>query len=237
MLLQTMTSSEPTRPVVGPQFILNPDWDEMPRPRRMTRGLLKLWGLGFLGSIVLWQLFGRLSEAAGYENILESELEQWSVAEQFLLVVVLAPLFEELIYRLPLQARYRPALVTLSLVAGAIFFAGANGMTFWLILLLAVIAGVTAFSSDLRIAVETWWETNPRAVIYIVTLIFGLIHIVNFDVDWSLPALLVAPLVVSPQIWLGLMFTIARVRFGWLAGLALHAAHNGFIWSVSTAIS
>ena len=237
MLLQTMTSSGPTRPVVGPQFILNPDWDEMPRPRRMTRGLLKLWGLGFLGSIVLWQLFGRLSEAAGYENILESELEQWSVAEQFLLVVVLAPLFEELIYRLPLQARFRPALVTLSLVAGAIFFAGANGIAFWLVLLLAVIAGVTAFSSDLREAVEAWWGKNPRAVVYIVTLIFGLIHIVNFDVDWSLPALLVAPLVVSPQIWLGLMFTIARVRFGWLAGLALHAAHNGFIWSVSTAIS
>ena len=49
-------------------------------------------------------LVGRLSEAAGYENILESEwsLEQWSVTEQFLLVVVLAPLFEELIYRLPL---------------------------------------------------------------------------------------------------------------------------------------
>ena len=232
-----MTSSEPTRPVVGPQFILNPDWGEMPRPRRMTRGLLKLWGLGFLGSIVLWQLFGRLSEAAGYENILESELEQWSATEQFLLVVVLAPLFEELIYRLPLQARFRPALVTLSLVAGAIFFAGANGIAFWLILLLAVIASVTAFSSDLRASVETWWEKNPRAVIYIVTLIFGLIHIVNFDVNWSLPALLVAPLVVSPQIWLGLMFTIARVRFGWLAGLVLHAAHNGFIWSVSTAIS
>ena len=232
-----MTSSEPTRPVVGPQFILNPDWDEIPRPRRMTRGLLKLWGLGFLGSIVLWQLFGRLSEAAGYENILESELEQWSVAEQFLLVVVLAPLFEELIYRLPLQARFRPALVTLSLVAGAIFFAGANGIAFWLILLLAVIAGVTAFSSDLREAGEAWGGKNPRAVIYIGTLIFGLIHIVNFDVNWSLPALLVAPLVVSPQIWLGLMFTIARVRFGWLAGLALHAAHNGFIWSVGTAIS
>ena len=110
-------------------------------------------------------------------------------------------------------------------------------MAFWLILLLAVIAGVTAFSSALRIAVETWWEKNPRAVIYIVTLIFGLIHIVNFDVNWSLPALLVAPLGVSPEIWLGLMFTIARVRFGWLAGLALHAAHNGFIWSVTTASS
>ena len=71
----------------------------------MTRGLLKLWGLGFLGSIVLWQLFGRLSEAAGYENVLESELEQWSVTEQFLLVV-LAPLFEELIYRLPLKLAF-----------------------------------------------------------------------------------------------------------------------------------
>ena len=231
-----MTSPEPPRPTIGPKYILNPDWDPMPEPRGVTRGLAKLLGLGFLGSILLWQIFWRLSDAAGYENILESELEQWSAVEQFVLIVVLAPVFEELIYRLPLQSHFRPSRVVLSLLAGAIFFAGTNSLAFWVIMSLGAAVGAVTFSSGKRQIVENWWRKNPRAVIYIVTLIFGLIHIVNFDVEWSIFALLVAPLVVSPQIWLGLMFTIARIRYGWWAGLVLHAAHNGFIWSISSAV-
>lgn len=229
-----MTSPDPGRPTIGPKFILSPDWDEMPRPRRTLRGLAQLLGMGFLGSVLLWQVFGGLSNVAGYENVLESELEQWSLTEQFLLVVLLAPLFEELIYRLPLQRHFRPGLVLLSLIAGAIFFAGAGGFVFWVILVLAVAVGVLAFNSEVRELVDRRWGRSPRLPIYCVTLIFGLIHIVNFDVDWSVLAVLVAPLAVSPQIWLGLMFTIARVRYGWWAGLVLHAGHNGLIWSISS---
>ena len=229
-----MTPPDSTRPTIGPRFIVHPDWDEMPHPRRVFRGLAQLLGTGFLGSVLLWMIFGGLSGVAGYESVLESELEQWSLTEQFLLVVLLAPLFEEVIYRLPLQRRFRPGLVALSLVAGAIFFAGTGGFVFWFTLLLAVAAGGMAFRSDFRELMDRHWDRSPRLPIYLVTLIFGLIHIVNFDVEWSLFAVLVAPLVVSPQIWLGLMFTIARVRYGWWAGLVLHAGHNGLIWSISS---
>ena len=222
------------RPTIGPRFILNPDWDEMPQPRHAITGLAKLLGIGFLGSVIAWQIFSALSEAAGYENILESELEQWSVSEQLILIVLMAPLLEETIYRLPLQRRFHPGLISLSLVAGALFFTTVGSIVFWLVMFSAATVGLIALKPEARERVQTQWSANPRIPIYFVTLVFGLIHIVNFEVNWSIFAVLVAPLVVSPQIWLGLMFTIARVRYGWWAGLALHATHNGLIWSIST---
>ena len=63
-----------------------------------------------------------------------------------------------------------------------------------------------------------------------------MVHLSNYDVTWSFATMAVAPLVVGPQIWLGLMFTIARVRYGWWAGLVLHAFHNLAVWSVSSAL-
>ena len=222
------------RPTIGPRFILKPDWDEMPQPSRVMSGLLKLLGIGFLGSVIAWQIFSALSEAAGYENILESELEQWTAIEQLILIVLIAPLLEETIYRLPLQRRFHPTLISISLLAGALFFTTVGSAIFWLVLFSAVAVGMIALKPELRETVQTQWFANPRIPIYSITLIFGLIHIVNFEVNWSIFAVLMAPLVVSPQIWLGLMFTIARVRYGWWAGLALHATHNGLIWSISS---
>ena len=63
-----MSDRPPDRPTLSPRFIFHPDWQEMPQPQRVFRGLAQLLGVGFLGSIIAWQLFGALSEAAGYEN-------------------------------------------------------------------------------------------------------------------------------------------------------------------------
>ena len=229
--------SDRQRPTIGPKFILNPDWDQMPQPRGVISGLAKLLGIGFLGSVIAWQIFSALSDAAGYENILESELKQWSTTEQLILIVLIAPLLEETIYRLPLQRRFHPGLLSLSLIAGALFFSTVGSVIFWLVLLAAAAAGLVAVKPELRQRVQTQWSANPRIPIYLTTLIFGLIHIVNFEVEWTIFSVLIAPLVVSPQIWLGLMFTIARVRYGWWAGLVLHATHNGLIWSISSLAS
>jgi len=209
----------------------------MPQPRGVISGLAKLLGIGFLGSVIAWQIFSALSDAAGYENILESELKQWSTTEQLILIVLIAPLLEETIYRLPLQRRFHPGLLSLSLIAGALFFSTVGSVIFWLVLLAAAAAGLVAVKPELRQRVQTQWSANPRIPIYLTTLIFGLIHIVNFEVEWTIFSVLIAPLVVSPQIWLGLMFTIARVRYGWWAGLVLHATHNGLIWSISSLAS
>ena len=82
-----------------------------------------------------------------------------------------------------------------------------------------------------------WWAAHPRWPIWSALAAFGLVHLSNYDVNWSAAAVVVAPLVVSPQLWLGLMFTIARVRYGWWAGLVLHAIHNLAVWGVSSLLN
>ena len=207
----------------------------MPEPRRLLRGLAALFGIGFLGSVVAWQIFGALSEVAGYESVLEAELERWSLTQQLILVVLLAPVLEETIYRLPLQRQFRPGLIALSLTIGALLFTAVGSALFWIIFGLAILVASLELLKDWesRTAIEARWSQDARIPIWSATLVFGLVHIANFDVDWSIYAVLAAPLVVSPQLWLGLMFTIARVRYGWWAGLLLHATHNGLIWSIS----
>ena len=207
----------------------------MPEPRRLLRGLAALFGIGFLGSVVAWQIFGALSEVAGYESVLEAELERWSLTQQLILVVLLAPVLEETIYRLPLQRQFRPGLIALSLTIGALLFTAVGSALFWIIFGLAILAASLELLKgwESRTAIEARWSQDARIPIWSATLVFGLVHIANFDVDWSIYAVLAAPLVVSPQLWLGLMFTIARVRYGWWAGLLLHATHNGLIWSIS----
>ena len=223
------------RPSISPRFIVSPDWVPMPEPRRLLRGLAALFGIVFLGSVVAWQIFGALSEVAGYESVLEAELERWSLTQQLILVVLLAPVLEETIYRLPLQRQFRPGLIALSLTIGALLFTAVGSALFWIIFGLAVLVASLGLFKDWesRTAIEARWSQDARIPIWSSTLVFGLVHIANFDVDWSIYAVLAAPLVVSPQLWLGLMFTIARVRYGWWAGLLLHATHNGLIWSIS----
>ena len=223
------------RPSISPRFIVSPDWVPMPEPRRLLRGLAALFGIGFLGSVVAWQIFGALSEVAGYESVLEAELERWSLTQQLILVVLLAPVLEETIYRLPLQRQFQPGLIALSLTIGALLFTAVGSALFWIIFGLAILVASLELLKgwESRTAIEARWSQDARIPIWSATLVFGLVHIANFDVDWSIYAVLAAPLVVSPQLWLGLMFTIARVRYGWWAGLLLHATHNGLIWSIS----
>ena len=125
--------------------------------------------------------------------------------------------------------------IALSLTIGALLFTAVGSALFWIIFGLAILAASLELLKgwESRTAIEARWSQDARIPIWSATLVFGLVHIANFDVDWSIYAVLAAPLVVSPQLWLGLMFTIARVRYGWWAGLLLHATHNGLIWSIS----
>ena len=158
-------TSEPTRPVVGPQFIEPRGGDAA-----SSSDGAGSQALGFrVSSIVLWQLFGRLSEAAGYENILNQNWNSGRLPNNFL-VVVLAPLRRTSV---PLQARFRPARHTFG--GGGRNFCRSKRHSLLVDSPLAVIAGVTAFISDLRRSRDLVGE-EPCAVIYIVTLIWADSH-------------------------------------------------------------
>ncbi len=241
---------------ISPRFGVHPDWRTAASRKRWPGGLALLFVLGLGGSLVLLAA-SLLAARTGYDNTPIVELLDRPVVEQLVLVVLFAPLIEELVFRLALAARLRLGVLAAAAAFGLVNFAGGDGpvmvvaAVFALIVLLSgalwiqsLVAGVTrpeaggepgAGPPAWRDSVARWWEAHPRWPVWCSIAAFGTVHLANYDVAWSVAAVVVAPLVVSPQIWLGLMFTIARVRYGWWAGLVLHAFHNLAVWSVTTA--
>ena len=66
---------------------------------------------------------------------------------------------------------------------------------------------------------------------YTLTILFGLIHISNFTVTTNV--LLLAPILVLPQILLGGYLGFIRVRFGLGWSVVLHASYNGILMLIA----
>lgn len=202
-------------------------------PRRAVRGVALLLALGLVGAFLV-SLLGPIAIWAGFENTLAQTLDDFSVFGQLCLVVLVAPLWEELLYRLVLKSCLQLWLLTLAGIALAMVH------SWWLLIPTAVVALVwviQCFSGNSRAdGFVSWWEQHPRWPVYISITMFAGAHLGNFTVDWTLLALAVAPIAVAPQIWLGLTFTIARVRYGWWASVILHAMHNLLVWTIGTAV-
>ncbi|WP_419853327.1 hypothetical protein [Candidatus Poriferisodalis sp.] len=242
---------------VSPRFGASPDWRAAANRRHWPGGLALLFVIGLGGSLALLAV-SLLAARTGYVNTLETELLERPLVEQLLLVTLIAPVIEEFVFRLPLAARLRLGALAAAGAFGLLNFAGGDGpvivvaAVFGLMVLLSgalwiqsLIAGVARPDAGgesgpapptWRDSVARWWEAHPRWPVYCSMAAFGVVHLSNYDVSWTVATVVVAPLVVGPQIWLGLMFTIARVRYGWWAGLVLHAFHNFAVWSVTSAV-
>ncbi len=242
---------------ISPRFGASPDWRMAANRRHWPGGLALLFVTGLGGALALLVVL-LLAARTGYVNTMEAELLELPIVEQLLRVVLIAPVIEELVFRLPLAGRLRLGALAATAAVGVLIFAGGDGpvivvaAVFALIVLLSgalwiqsLAAGVarpdaggeiTSAPRTWRDSVARWWEAHPRWPVWCSVAVFGVVHLANFDVGWTVATVVVAPLVVSPQIWLGLMFTIARVRYGWWAGLVLHAFHNLAVWSATIAV-
>lgn len=242
---------------ISPRFGAYPDWRTAANRQRWPKGLGLLFALGLGGALVLL-VASQLSARTGYDNTPIVELLDRPLVEQMVRVVLFAPVIEELVFRLALAARLRLGVLAAASAFGLLSFAGGDGpvmvvaAVFALVVLMSgalwiqsLVVGMArpkpggdsgAAPATWRDSVARWWAAHPRWPVWCSIAAFGIVHLANYDVAWSFATVVVAPLVVSPQIWLGLMFTIARVRYGWWAGLVLHAFHNLAVWSVTSAV-
>ena len=71
-----------------------------------------------------------------------------------------------------------------------------------------------------------WFKNSAyfKTIFYLVALLFGYIHITNFEL--STTVLLLSPLLVAPQISVGLLLGMVRVKFGLLWSMGMHALYN-----------
>ncbi|CAM1333701.1 CPBP family intramembrane glutamic endopeptidase [Tenacibaculum aestuariivivum] len=69
-------------------------------------------------------------------------------------------------------------------------------------------------------------KKNFKIVFFTFAIIFGFIHLSNFEITTNV--LLLAPVLVAPQIILGGYLGFIRVRFGLIWSILLHASYNAF---------
>ncbi|MDH3226514.1 MAG: CPBP family glutamic-type intramembrane protease [Thermoleophilia bacterium] len=159
-----------------------------------------------------------------------------------ILAVVLAPLTEELAFRLPLTSFRGLYLVVSGVVLGALFpwllplplLVVFLGIAFVLIVL-GVGAMASARASD-RIA--ELWRGSFRWLFYGSAVMFGLIHLGNYSFSESgLVTIVAAPLLILPQALGGVVLGYNRARLGILWSMAQHAAYNAPLGLVLLAAS
>ncbi|EAQ41743.1 CPBP family intramembrane glutamic endopeptidase [Polaribacter sp. MED152] len=150
------------------------------RIKKFISLLLICLATGFLIS-PLFILIESLGFVDMQNHAMEDLMKKLSKPIIFLFAAIIAPVFEELIFRAPL----------------------------------------TAFKK----------KNQFRIAFYVFTILFGLVHITNFDITTNV--LLLSPILVLPQLLVGGYFGFIRIRFGLVWSMALHGCYNAILMLVS----
>ena len=143
--------------------------------------------------------------------------------------VIFAPLVEELIFRWPLRYSQNGvmliALIGFWVVWGEFYkIEGINKIVFWGVFVGGT-AAVVGIINWRRSQIYNFWAVHFKWVYWTLALIFGLIHLSNYDGSWR-SFLVHWPVLCIHQTVGGLLFGYARVRYGFWYGVALHAMNN-----------
>ena len=157
----------------------------------------------------------------------------------FISAVIVGPLIEEIAYRLPLRVSKQYSALGFS----ALIFIWVSKLYYRTMVFssegliskitLALLGGLIVFfilrNTKTLHRLELFWKNNLRTVVYFSVVLFGYMHLFNFEITkWTI---LFSPLLVLPQIIMGFVFTYARLKFGFIYAIVTHALLNliGFV--------
>lgn len=169
--------------------------------------------------------------ADGYAPFLPAErVEETTLAEDLFGYLLLAPVLEELVYRGWLTGRVAALrFAAFGFAAEALLFATlfldaglATPVALGAVAL--VLAGLVQWSAtrERDTAVPAWFTRHFHWFVWGSTLLFGLVHLGNYEglsSSWGV-------LVVLPQTIGGLLLAYIRTRLGLRAAMLHHAAYN-----------
>ena len=118
-------------------------------------------------------------------------------------VLVLIPLFEELIFRLPLRFSARNIFISIGILVVLLMNKNFNlYISLGSGLLIAYIPFSKVFSMNLLKKIENSYIKYYKYIFYLGAFIFGFIHIFNYE-NLETIHLIIAPLIVINQIFMG----------------------------------
>ena len=68
---------------------------------------------------------------------------------------------------------------------------------------------------------------NPKTLLYILSSVFGFIHIFNFTI--TLKFFIILPFIILPYIFAGLLLSYLRMKFSLFHSIIFHALMNGSV--------
>lgn len=209
------------------QFLRSPTLTQPPKPhtcRHICNQGLRLYSVHLLLTLGVALLIGQVTEQG--DNVFDDIFSEVSIGAVAVSAIVLAPLFEELVFRLPLRGKTRYVIFLSSflfLMMLGIMQPAASQITGIFMALLGFIFCLCWKPKATQRMILRFYNRFPRLIFYSFTILFGAIHITNYDPrvwHWL-------PLLVLPQTIVGLLFGFMRLRYGFGWAIAAHAFHNG----------
>jgi len=143
-------------------------------------------------------------------NVNSTVVFRYTYLKMILMGVVIGPIVEELIFRLPLRYQY-------------------NYIFRWTAGLWAKIKHTDPEVSDEK--VQLFWTKNFRYFFYILLILFGCAHFFNYSNYGKLWSWIIV--LVFPQLIIGSILGYIRVRFSLPWSMAYHAFHNLIFFSIA----
>lgn len=189
-------------------FFRNPD-DKPASNQTLREKSLKLF-LVLILDLAIASIFALVLSALEKQGLFSMEnhkiielLKSMPKGVVFISFIIIVPIVEELIFRLYL--RYKNNYL-LRLFVSLFYVAGKNR------------------KEHIEKRIKKVWYKKYGYIFYFSAILFGFVHIFNFNSDKNL--LLLFPIITAPQIFVGLFAGYLRVRFNLIWGFFLHAIHN-----------
>ena len=198
-----------------------------------AKGILLYFVLQICALLLMFLVDEFLIKKIGFPSVFKLMIESQKKIKGyygFFLVVILGPLVEELIFRLILVPKRRNiaifTFVFLFLVLNKTYYINKID---WLLLVSLVVSGLLSFLVFKLLKqnpkIETVIGKRQKIITMVSVVLFGLGHIANIEtLHWELA--LLYPVYVLPQMILGYIFSVQRLKLGFIWGLLFHSMNN-----------
>jgi hypothetical protein len=197
-----------------------------------VRIFFKLLGLIFLLKLFYLGISLSLNSIDGIDIPTQSETQDFDSYSGFLkfsILAIVAPILEELTFRLGLKFSKRNFIVMI------------GGLTYILLKILLDLNLYIAIASALSIAtllvftlspkiviiLTNYWRNNRLIIFYLLILSFSFLHITNYNLNSSI--LIYIPIMAFSHFLGGVIFSYARLKYSILMSVVLHIIHNAML--------
>ena len=198
-----------------------------------AKGILLYFVLQICALLLMFLVDDFLITKMGFPSVFKLMMESQKKIKGYygiFMVVILGPLVEELIFRLILVPKRRNiaifTFVFSFLVLNKTYYINKID---WLLLVSLAVSGLLSFLVfnllKRKPEIETAIGKRQKIITMVSVVLFGLLHIANIEtLHWELA--LLYPVYALPQMILGYVSSVQRLKLGFVWGLLFHSMIN-----------